>query len=88
MSYTAMEEKIKSLPLSLQQNIESYIFSVIESYETNTKDTQKEENFSIEERRTRKLKALNEFAGSMQDFWKGIDILDYQGSLRKERNID
>lgn len=45
--------------------------------------TQQEE----EARKLKKMPALSDFAGSMKDTWKDVDVLEYQKKLREERTI-
>lgn len=78
MPYAVLEKEIKSLPLSLQQDIESYALSVIEKYKNSS---------LLDSEKKSRLDALNEFAGSMSDTWKGVDALEYQKKLRVERSI-
>ena len=78
MPYAVLEKEIKSLPLSLQQDIESYALSVIEKYKNDS---------SVSNEKMSRLDALNEFAGSMSDTWKDVDALEYQKKLRAERSI-
>lgn len=79
MPYAVLEKEIKSLPFSLQQDIESYAVSVIEKYKN---------DFSILNEKKSRLDALDEFAGSMKGTWKDVDALEYQKNLRAERSID
>ncbi len=46
MPYAVLEKEIKSLPLSLQQDIESYALSVIEKYKNDSHVFQKRKNIS------------------------------------------
>lgn len=46
MPYAVLEKEINSLPLSLQQDIESYAVSVIERYKRNSNEAQKRRNVS------------------------------------------
>lgn len=46
MPYAVLEKEIKSLPLSLQQEIESYALSVIEKYKNDSSAFQKRKNVS------------------------------------------
>lgn len=78
MPYAVLEKEIKSLPLSLQQEIESYALSVIEKYKNDS---------LIENEKKSRIDALDEFAGSMKGSWKDVDALEYQSKLRAERNI-
>lgn len=78
MPYAVLEKEIKSLPLSLQQEIESYALSVIEKYKN---------DFSVSNEKKSRLDALDEFAGSMKGTWKDVDALEYQKNLRAERSI-
>lgn len=42
MPYAVLEEEIKSLPLSLQKNIESYVLSVISNYKKSSSSSKSE----------------------------------------------
>lgn len=46
MPYAVLEKEIKSLPLPLQQDIESYALSVIEKYKNDSSVFQKRKNIS------------------------------------------
>ena len=41
-----------------------------------------------EARKLRRMTALSNFAGSMKDTWKDVDVLEYQKKLREERTIE
>ena len=45
--------------------------------------TQQEE----EARKLKRMTALSDFAGSMKDTWKDVDVIEYQKKLREERTI-
>lgn len=38
-------------------------------------------------RKLKRITALSDFAGSMKDTWKDVDVLEYQKKLREERTI-
>lgn len=40
-----------------------------------------------EARKLKRITALSDFAGSMKDTWKDVDVLEYQKKLREERTI-
>ena len=39
------------------------------------------------DRKLKRMTALSDFAGSMKDTWKDVDVLEYQKKLREERTI-
>lgn len=41
-----------------------------------------------EARKLKRMTALSNFAGSMKDTWKDVDVLEYQKKLREERIIE
>ncbi len=82
MNYAVLEKEIKILPVQLQQDIDSYIRSVIDNYKNNA-----ENNKNLSDVKKVKLIALNEIAGSMKETWNNIDPVEYQNQLRKERII-
>ena len=40
-----------------------------------------------EARKLKRMTALSDFAGSMKDTWKDVDVFEYQKKLREERTI-
>ena len=82
MNYAVLEKEIKILPVQLQQDIDSYIRSVIDNYKNNA-----ENNKNLSDVKKVKLIALNEIAGSMKETWNNIYPVEYQNQLRKERII-
>ena len=70
-----------TLTLTAQQELYDFMMYLLQ------KQQNLSENIQKETRKQKRMAALSEFAGSMKDTWKDIDVLEYQKSLREERII-
>lgn len=70
-----------TLTLTAQQEVYDFMMYLLQ------KQQNLSENIQKETRKQKRMAALSEFAGSMKDTWKDIDVLEYQKSLREERII-
>mgnify|MGYP002627508695 CR=1 FL=1 len=77
----AVEELYNTLTLTAQQEVYDFMMYLLQKQQNLTETLQKES------RKQKRMAALSEFAGSMQETWKNVDALEYQKKLREERII-
>lgn len=77
----AVEELYNTLTLTAQQEVYDFMMYLVQKQEK-LNEAEKNENYKKMRR-----EALSQMSGSMKDTWKDIDALEYQKTMREERNL-
>lgn len=77
----AVEELYNTLSLTAQQEVYDFMMYLVQKQEK-LNEAEKNENYKKMRR-----EALSQMSGSMKDTWKDIDALEYQKTMREERNL-
>lgn len=77
----AVEELYNTLTLTAQQEVYDFMMYLVQKQERLNEAENKENHKKM------RLEALSQISGSMKDTWKDIDALEYQKTMREERNL-
>lgn len=77
----AVEKLYNTLTLTAQQEVYDFMMYLAQKQEK-LNEAEKNENYKKMRR-----EALSQMSGSMKDTWKDIDALEYQKTMREERNL-
>ena len=78
---TPVADIYNSLTLMAQQEVYDFMMYLLQKQQNSSESLKKDA------RKQKRLSALSEFAGSMKETWKDVEVLEYQKQLREERKL-